>query len=250
MTATLKLSNDRKVSPLSRWEPAARRWAPKVPNAFGLPAGKSCPGMTSICEKVCYAKRTEGAFPSAGRLVEHNWSLLQALGDDVDAMVELLSEAVARFEVLAEKHNTAKLFRIHWDGDFYSRPYAEAWAEVCRRHSEVSFWAYTRTLDVVDVLSGIRNLRLLVSTDADNYEAAKLTLRMNPGVFAAVLDDTAAEGQLTMQDLIGRKAPVCPENVKKVPLVNDQGVGACASCLLCTPKGPQRGNVIFSIAKR
>jgi len=149
----LKLSSDRKVSPVSKWSNGNKRWEPMVPNAFGLLAGDdggSCPGATDACKSVCYAARTERVFSSARRLVAHNLELLRA-ADGVDGMADLLEQAVGAFK-LAHRKAEAKsgssvpmVFRIHWDGDFFSTDYAEAWAQVIRSNSDVQFWAYTRS---------------------------------------------------------------------------------------------------------
>ena len=53
----LKRSHDRKVTNLVNNAGNGSL----IQNTFGLPAGKnySCPGATSICEKVCYAGKLE-----------------------------------------------------------------------------------------------------------------------------------------------------------------------------------------------
>jgi len=56
----LKRSHDRKVTNLVN----AKGNGSLIQNTFGLPAGKnySCPGATSICEKVCYAGKLEKLY--------------------------------------------------------------------------------------------------------------------------------------------------------------------------------------------
>jgi len=48
---------------------------PLVANTFGLPSGKSfsCPGATSVCEKICYAGKLEKVFKSTRELLLANW---------------------------------------------------------------------------------------------------------------------------------------------------------------------------------
>lgn len=255
----LKLSNDRKVSPLSKFAKAAQRWEPEVPNAFGLPAGPqgSCPGATDVCASVCYAARTERVFTSASRLVNHNLAALQACGDDIDAMAALLGDAVATFKAKAAKVSKLRgvdvplVFRIHWDGDFFSTAYAQAWRKVILANADVQFWAYTRSFvpscNVVPDLHDVPNLALYLSVDSANQAWAGVILGLYPTVKAAVMAETFDQGQEAMVALRGRRAPKCPENAQKVGLVNDSGQGACVTCGLCVEG---RRDVLFSTTNK
>ena len=53
----LRRSKDRKVT--NAVSPNGK--TPLIANTFGLPSGKaySCPGATSVCEKICYAGKLE-----------------------------------------------------------------------------------------------------------------------------------------------------------------------------------------------
>lgn len=234
----LKLSNDRKVSPRSRYERAAKRWAPIVPNAFGLPARRSCVGTTPFCDG-CYAENIERAFPSVGRLLQGNLEALQACGSNVGAMAALLSDAMDLFEaacVKAERRTgepIPRVFRIHWDGDFYSAQYAAAWAQVIRSRPSVSFWAYTRSFDYVGQLSGLDNLTLYLSVDEWNAAAARGVAAEHPWVRFALCGATWDDTEVLAQKVTGRNAPRCPELTGRTPLVSDGGVGACVTCGLC-----------------
>ena len=112
----LKRSNDRKVANLvtKNGKQAA------IANTFGLPAGKefSCPGATSICESVCYAGKLEKLFKGVKVNLLHNWELLKDA--DGETMVRLLNEMIVDFVNDCDKKNAPKLFRIHWDGDFFN----------------------------------------------------------------------------------------------------------------------------------
>ena len=65
------------------------------------------------------------------------------------------------------------IFRIHVSGEFFSVDYAKAWALTCQEYSLATFWSYTRSRDedVLKVLAGIPNLRILLSCDRDNWRA-------------------------------------------------------------------------------
>ena len=116
----LKRSNDRKVANLvtKNGKQAA------IADTFGLPAGKnfSCPGATSICETVCYAGKLEKLFKGVKANLLHNWELLR--NADMDSMCLLIDEMIVDFVNDCDKKSADKLFRIHWDGDFFNDTYA------------------------------------------------------------------------------------------------------------------------------
>lgn len=222
MPMKLKRSNDRKVTTYSG-----------VNNAFGLPSGKafSCPGATSVCERICYAGFFERMYTGVRNLLENNWQILtnSSRGEMVGHLTEMIEEFRAETLRYQSKGKNAELkFRIHWDGDFFSQDYAEAWAEVIRAFPDVQFWAYTRSFEFAPILKGIPNLSLYLSVDKDNLPAA----RKVPGVRWAYLDETMADAKTVMVAERGKPGAACPENTKQIPLITDK-VGACISCNLC-----------------
>lgn len=238
----LKVSRDRKVSPLSRWANAAKRWEPMVANAMGLSAHDTCPGETPFCDG-CYAARTERIFTSAGRLVAHNTEQLKACGSNVMSMVALLVPLVETFLSECEKAEkktgraVERVYRIHWDGDFYSRAYAAAWANVAALFPAVQFWAYTRSfagpVNVIDILGPIANIAVYLSVDEHNADDARDVAEAFPGIRMAFCATTWDETEVLARKVSGRNAPRCPELTGKVPMVNAEGVGACVTCTLC-----------------
>lgn len=254
----LKLSHDRKVSPRGTYQNAWRdkktghtrtpRWIPKVGNSFGLPSGVSCPGKTEFCVS-CYAANLELGWPQVGALTDHNLHLLLDAGT-TDAMTDLLMEMMGRYVDEAERKgldDKERLFRIHWDGDFFSVDYAEAWAHVIRAHPDIRFWVYTRSfrppVDVIPTLVGIPNLALYLSADPENIVDARLQCARYPEVLLALCDVDYSSARAMAPD---RPSLVCPENAEKIPLMAG-GVGACVSCRLC-PDGKR--DVLFSTSHR
>jgi len=243
----LKLSRDRKVAPLGIYQPSRRRWLATIHNSFGLPSGTSCPGATEFCRS-CYASRSE---QSAGvrAAVEYNLRVLQAAGT-VDAMTGLLDEMIGRFDRAATRAALPpelRLFRIHWDGDFFSVDYARAWATVIDRHRDIQFWAYTRSfrppVDVVAEFVGLPNLALYLSVDAENAPDAEAVRARHPGVRLAL----CAVDYSTARALVpGHDAVACPENNRRLSLMDD-GVGACVTCRLCPD---DRRDVMFATSHR
>jgi hypothetical protein len=240
-TLKLKRSNDRKVANLvtKNGKQAA------IANTFGLPAGKaySCPGATSVCESVCYAGKLEKVFPSVKVNLLHNWNLLKDA--DYLTMLNLISEMIAEFKIDCEKKDAPKLFRIHWDGDFFSDTYATAWSDVIKLNEDVQFWVYTRVKSAALILKDIPNLSLYFSTDSENVKVG-VDLKINSGVRLAYLAKNFAIGQADMKEMIGKPGAKCPENNKQIPLISNAG-SACVSCSLCVYS---KADIVFSATKK
>ena len=246
---TLTRSKDRKVT--NAVSPNGK--TATIANAFGLPAGKAyaCPGATSFCERICYAGKLEKVYKGVKRVLVSNWEeLLYAdyLGG-IPAMEMLLSNMMEDFVADCVKRDAPMLFRIHWDGDFFSRDYARAWANIIGAFPDVEFWVYTRSFTeemfVVDILSDMENLVVYLSADPVNISLANVVAADYPGVFIATVADTFAEAKETIIDE-ARKSYNCPENGKRLPLISTKG-SACVTCGVCV-KG--RGDVLFSVKKK
>ena len=243
MTTTLKLkrSNDRKVTNLV----TKNGKQSAIANTFGLPAGKaySCPGATSVCESVCYAGKLEKLFPTVKKNLLHNWELLR--NADTDTMLTLLDEMIAEFVADCNKKDAPKLFRIHWDGDFFNDTYTNAWKTVITNHPEIQFWVYTRVRSAALILNGIDNLSLYYSTDSEN-KAIGIDLKTNNGIRLAYLAKNFAIGQADMKALTNKPGAKCPENLKAIPLISNAG-SACVSCGLCVYS---KSDIVFSSSKK
>ena len=237
----LKRSHDRKVTNLVN----AKGNGSLIQNTFGLPAGKnySCPGATSICEKVCYAGKLEKLYKAVKANLLHNWELLKDA--DHDTMENLLTDMINDFRKDCDKRNAEKLFRIHWDGDFFSDDYAFAWKHVILNNPDIKFWVYTRVMSAALILKDISNLSLYYSTDSENVDNAKI-LSNDHGIKLAYLADTFAMGKEQLLNLVNAKGVPCPENNKKIPLIDKNG-SACVKCSQCVVG---RNNILFSATKK
>jgi hypothetical protein len=237
----LKRSNDRKVANAV----SKNGKTPTIANTFGLPAGKafSCPGATNICESVCYAGKLEKVYKGVKAVLLHNWELLR--NADSETMVSLLNEMILDFKKDCDKKSADKLFRIHWDGDFFNDTYAYAWKTVINNHTDVQFWVYTRVKSAAVILKGIPNLSLYYSTDDENKEIAK-ELKSEHSVRLAYLGKTFAVTETVMKELTGKPGAKCPENNKQIPLISTNG-SACVSCGLCVFN---KADIRFSASKK
>jgi hypothetical protein len=240
MTKLLR-SKDRKVA--NAVTPNGKQAS--IANTFGLPAGKnySCPGATSVCESVCYAGKLEKVFPTVKKNLLHNWELLR--NADFDTMQILLSDMIDEFIIDCDKRNAPKLFRIHWDGDFFNDTYTLAWQHVILNNPDIQFWVYTRVKSAALILNGIDNLSLYYSTDSEN-KAIGIGLKTNHGISLAYLAKNFAIGQADMKELSGKVGAKCPENKKAIPLISQKG-SACATCKLCIY---EKSDIVFSASKK
>lgn len=244
----LTASNNRKVT--NAVSPNGK--TPAIANAFGLPAGKAyaCPGATSFCERICYAGKLEKVYKGVKAVLVRNFQeLLYAdYMNGIDGMAEEIRLMVSVFRAQCEQKGAEKLFRIHWDGDFFSMDYAEAWARVVREFPDIRFWVYTRSftdsLNVLPVITGIENLTVYLSGDPVNIDLANKRAT-EYGVKLATVADTFDDARATIVDQ-SRKTYACPENRKSIPILSEKG-SACVRCGICIDG---RGDVLFSRTKR
>ena len=237
----LKRSFDRKVA--NAVSPNGK--TATIANTFGLPAGKafSCPGATSVCESVCYAGKLEKLFKGVKTNLLHNWELLKDA--DFDTMVSLLNVMIDEFIIDCDKRKAPKLFRIHWDGDFFNDTYTHAWKTVIESHPTTQFWVYTRVEESAIILKDISNLSLYYSTDDENAPIGA-ELKTIHQIRLAYLGKTFAATESKMKELTGKVGAKCPENNKSIPLISTNG-SACVSCGLCVFG---KADIRFSASKK
>ena len=234
-------SKDRKVT--NAVSPNGK--TPTIANTFGLPAGKefSCPGQTETCAKVCYAGKLEKIYKGVRNVLLSNWEQLKDA--DLETMQTLLDEMIVDFKKDCDKRNAEKLFRIHWDGDFFNDTYTFAWKHVILNHPDIQFWVYTRVKSAALMLKGIDNLSLYYSTDSENKDTG-IELKKDHGIKLAYLAKNFLIGQADLKALTNRPGAKCPENLKAIPLISQQG-SACVSCSLCVYN---KADIVFSATKK
>ena len=237
MTQTLTRSKDRKVA--NAVSPNGK--TPTIANTFGLPAGRnfSCPSATDFCSSICYAGKLEKIYKGVRSILTRNFEALSSLS--YVGMTDLIRDMISEFVAECDKRNADKLFRIHWDGDFFSSAYVAAWSKVISELPDVQFWVYTRVPTAALFLHARNhaNLALYFSADPDNIIVAR-TLE-NAGVNIAYVSKTFAEGKTEFP-----KATRCPENNKSIELISAKG-SACVRCGLCVNG---RKSVLFSTSKK
>lgn len=238
----LKRSRDRKVAPKAyRYR---RGWAASIANSFGLPPITSCPGRTPFCE-VCYVLPLQASWQYISEALERNHEVLREalIGCRMAYLLDKMMEGYVR--ELANKGiqwPRDYFFRPHWSGDFDSLEAAEAWRWIIEKYWWIRFLVYTRSFlehgpNVIPILAENKpkNLQLFISVDRWNLERAKEIIREYPNVRAA---PSTREGRSEAVRIAEEVAPdrrwvVCPESFGEMPLVSDEGRGACADCRIC-----------------
>jgi hypothetical protein len=196
---------------------------------FDLPAVRTCPGRSSVCEAVCYATRNRfRTDPVRERL---HWCLRRSRrADFADHVVD---------EV---RQKGALVVRLHVSGDFYDAEYAQKWLSAIRRCRATAFYFYTRSWRVAEIepvlaeLAALENVVGWYSADADTGVPECVP----PGVRIAWLQGDADEpvaGDLVFRDRPLRAVPppkvalplVCPSETPAGRRANTN-CGNCGHC--------------------
>jgi hypothetical protein len=134
-------------SPIS-WSFNNRKLAKLSTIGFGIPAGASAGGFNTcpskgICSSFCYAK--QGFYTTAHVSAARERNLAMVRGGKVE---------LKRFERIAVNDLRWLLpdtVRVHDSGDFFSQDYLNAWYRIARALPTITFYAYTKQFEKLDV---------------------------------------------------------------------------------------------------
>lgn len=112
---------------------------------WSVPAVSTCPGSTDVCRSLCYATQGHYRFGSLRQRYQANHAFSLTSG-----FVPEVSDEILR--------SGAKVVRIHGAGDFYSNEYVAKWTAIVRAHPGVTFYAYTRSWTLPDMVPAIEEL--------------------------------------------------------------------------------------------
>lgn len=244
LTRTLIPSKDRKVA--NAVNKAGKQAA--MSNTFGLANGKanSCVEATEYCELICYAGKLQNLFPAVGTAMISNWEALKDAS--LIEMFDMLNALIYAFDQESDKRQAEKIYRIHWDGDFFSPDYVEAWTNIIILYPQIQFWVYTRNSMAAVALhkANLGNLSLYFSGDPTNEPIARM-LNRQYGIRIAFVAETFADSQALVKSITGRPGAKCPEQFSKsFPLINAEG-SACSRCRLCVDG---TADIAFSRSKK
>jgi hypothetical protein len=243
MLPVLAASNDRKVASCVTKNGKQAAFS----NTMGLANGidYSCVGATEYCELICYAGKLENLFKGVGAAMLHNYNALKD-ANLIDTF-DMLNALIWEFDTKSEKKGSERIYRIHWDGDFFSETYIEAWINIIILYPHIQFWVYTRNANAAVRLhkANLPNLSLYFSGDPNNKPVADMLYRTY-GIKVAFVAETFAESQAAVKDITGRPGAICPEQRKQIPLISTEG-SACSVCRLCVDN---KANISFSRSKK
>jgi hypothetical protein len=275
------LHADAKTTPTLMFEANGRATA-TVANAWALPAGPpehggSCSRTTQACQS-CYAASLEAIYAALARMLAENLASLRTVAAHGTANLALWLESIVRASV-TEQHAVGIVrptFRWHSDGDLGAlvgtgmdrRIYPRAVRQACKATPEVAHWIYTRETWSLPYLTGVTNLRVLVSVDEFNLETACAAAAKHDLPIALLANDAdhASELWATIRDRWPTLAPEmdCPatsrwkrDDLGPAHIVGADGrrttlqrgapaVGACIACQACLPEGAAR-SVTFAM---
>ena len=123
---------------------------------FNLPQGKTCPGATELCRKICYAAKAERMYPQAAAMRARNLRETK----EASFVVEMIEE----LDYLIRQRNL-KYVRVHESGDFYNQTYLDKWIEIAREEPEITFLAYTKSFNL-NFDKYPDNMKIYASTDS------------------------------------------------------------------------------------
>lgn len=158
---------------------------------WNLPAVKTCPFRTAMCEKSCYARKAERVYPQVLPSRERNYeeSLRATFVED---MIYTINSTIfdARGRMRKAYRGKQIVFRIHESGDFYNYEYVSKWLEIIRYYEEclpqLRFVAYTKS---ISYFVG----RYYAQLTADNgYRDINQYLPVNLHLISSIWDDTLA----------------------------------------------------------
>ena len=141
---------------------------------WNLPAIVTCPFRTRDCEKFCYARKAEKAYPTCLPSRERNYNI--SLQDDfVFRMVLTL------LEIRKNCRKDRLIVRIHESGDFYSAEYVEKWIRIMDycKDEDITFIAYTKSFPFFDGIELPVNFSLRASLDLSSTDESRYLVKAN-----------------------------------------------------------------------
>jgi hypothetical protein len=108
---------------------------------FNLPAGHTCPFARDCKIKV---DRITGKFERIGTGFRCYAASAERFPAVRESRWENYEDMLAGKDIIIPKEATH--VRIHSSGDFFSQEYFDKWLDTCRKNSNVTFWAFTKSI--------------------------------------------------------------------------------------------------------
>ncbi|MCP4551781.1 MAG: hypothetical protein GY834_07020 [Bacteroidetes bacterium] len=189
---------------------------------WNLPSVSACPAASNWCMKNCYnADPRIDKFPVSEWQANWWWSIHNRAELKIIINEQLKS---------AEKPCAV---RLHSSGDFFSIEYINFWHDIVNMNPDISFWAYTRSWNIENLLFPLSQLRNL--NNFQLFASWDESMNSNPPPdwrISLVIDDLSKGKELDRN-----KDYSCPEQFGKK--LN------CASCGFCIKASDK--NIIFTL---
>lgn len=191
--------------------------------SFNLPAVRTCPGRTQLCERICYATSGFFQFPKIKQVHETAWANTRH-----PDFVALVNDEIRR-------RRSIKAVRIHAAGDFYSDEYIRRWHSIASSNPSTKFWAYTRSWRIPALRSDLERFASLSNVE----------------LFASIDTETKANneqppGWLRQADVVDNWVNTPTDTVECPNQKNDSIT--CAKCTYCfKPAGNRKTHVVFKV---
>ena len=123
--------------------------------SFSLTPGETCSATacTTCYKEGCYARKICRIRPTVRNAYEENTAIVR------ENLPFFQSYMNAYFDSVA----APRYFRVHVSGDFFSREYAEAWADIARNHPFTNFLAFTKQFDIIRSVDFPDNFKIVLS---------------------------------------------------------------------------------------
>ena len=115
---------------------------------------KTCPNA-GICANLCYARSGTYNFSNVRRA---HLAKLELLLNDLAGWEARMTE-----ELRAKRYRGGKYVRIHDAGDFFSPDYFHAWLRIAHATPDVTFYAYTKEVELVKSVTLPSNFIIIFS---------------------------------------------------------------------------------------
>lgn len=203
---------------------------------FSIPAIKTCPGRSKLCEGLCYA--TQGHYH--GTVVKNALARAYALSKRKDFHL-LATEAL-------KKAPKGTIFRLHPSGDLYNIDYVHKWLYIMLNSPHVTFWVYTRSwrkptlVKFIQKMSELTNVRVWYSCDKETGEPSAAVRTPSVRLAYMMVDDSDVPDykvDLVFRDYAVRKTVM--KHVKGAivcPVENGVTKTQCDRCRICIRPGP------------
>lgn len=149
--------NDKMNKTAKAWQKRFKREAKfisfNIPQLQSKTGQKTCP-YAGTCADICYASQGRHRFNPVKEVREKNLARIKSLSPS--ALVDGLSEDIGRMRKTTH-------IRIHDSGDFFRRDYYRSWINVAKRFPEITFYAYTKSIPMLEWDKHTSNFRIVQS---------------------------------------------------------------------------------------